>query len=178
MESRASSRSRRRSSNRLERNHRIWSILRLVVTIKDVYESLSFYDLDKNRKEYLITYERIKNEIGIFDKREIDIAIRYCKIKSAQDECEYDISQEVESLFYDWESSQIDWTGVFHSVKEAFKRYWDGVLANYKRPSARSKRIAYLINHLSEIKTKDWIIQSKSYVYEIDNLIEYYKSLE
>ena len=178
MENRVLSRSRRRKSYRLERNYRIWSILRLVVTIKDVYESLSFYDLDKNRKEYLITYERLKNEIGIFDKKEIDIAIRYCKIKSAQNECDYNISQEVESLFYDWESFQIDWTGVFHSVKETFKQYRDGVLANYKRLSARSKRIAYLINHLSEIKTKDWIIQSKDYVDEIDNLIEYYKSLE
>lgn len=174
----SSRRSRRRSSNRLEHNYRIWSIIRLVVAIKDVYESLSFYDLDKNRKEYLITYEKLKNEIGIFDKEEIDIAIRYCKIKRAQDECDYDISQEVESLFYDWESFQIDWTGIFHFVKETFKHYWDGILANYKRPSARSKRIAYLINHLSEIKTKGWIIQSKGYVDEIDNLIEHYKSLE
>lgn len=162
----------------MERNHRIWSILKLVVTIKDVYESLSFYELDKNRKEYFITYERLKNEIGIFDKREIDIAIRYCKIKRAQDECDYNVSQEVESLFYDWENFQIDWIGVFHFVKETFKQYCDEVLANYKKPSARSKRIAYLINHLSEIKAKDWIIQSKDYVDEVDNLIEYYKAIE
>ena len=62
----------------MEHNYRIWSIIRLVVAIKDVYESLSFYDLDKNRKEYLITYEKIINVIGIFDKDEIDLAIRYC----------------------------------------------------------------------------------------------------
>ena len=162
----------------MERNHRVWSILRLMVTIKDVYESLNFYDLDKNRKEYLISYENLKNEIGIFDKKEIDIAIRYCKIKNAQNKCDYNISQEVESLFYAWESFQIDWIGVFRFVKETFKQYWDEVLDNYKKPSARSKRIAYLINHLSEIKTKDWIIQSKDYVDEVDNLIEYYKSIK
>lgn len=167
-----------RRSYRFKRNHRIWSILRLIITIKDVYESLNFYDLDKNRKEYLSTYACIKNEIRIFDKSEIDTAIRYCKIKSAQNECDYNISQEVESLFYDWESFQIDWTDVFNSVKESFKQYWDEVLADYKRPSARTKRIAYLINHLGEVKTKDWIIQSKDYVGEVDNLIKYYKSLE
>lgn len=62
-------RSRRRSSNRLEHNYRIWSIIRLVVAIKDVYESLSFYDLDKNRKEYLITYEKLKMKSASLIKR-------------------------------------------------------------------------------------------------------------
>ena len=43
----------------MEHNYRIWSIIRLVVAIKDVYESLSFYDL-----EYMIEAEATEETEG------------------------------------------------------------------------------------------------------------------
>lgn len=162
---------------RLERHKRIWAILRYVTTLKGVYNSKNFYDLDKSISEYKVAYDRLYDKDYTPSKEEISIAIRFCKIENKKGQCEHRILEEEEQSIYNWRNIHLNASKILPQVIISFKTYWAEVLTSYKRPSARKNRINYLINHLTEMKTKENLKNILEFEKEADKLISYYNSL-
>lgn len=162
---------------RLERHKHIWAVLRYVVAINDVYVSENFYDLDKSINEYKIAYDRLHDKDYTPSREEISIAIRFCKIENKRGLCEHKILYTEEQSIYNWKNIHIDVNKILPKVIISFKTYWDEVLTSYKRPSARKNRINYLINHITEMKTKEYLKSIPEFEKETDILISYYNSL-
>lgn len=164
--------------DRRERHKRVWAVLRFMVSIKEVHNSINFYDLDKAINEYEISYNRLKDPDFTPTSSEIALAIRFCTHKYYQGNCDYKLSHEEENAIYNWETFCLEKKKILSKTIMSFKEYWEETLSGYKRISAKKNRINYLINHLIEMKGKESLSQIPNFKEQIDELISYYSSLQ
>lgn len=166
----------KREANRTRKKH-IWAVLDFINSIESVSTSKNFYDLE----ESISWFQNAKTMLFEDDyhptRKEIDIAIRFCTIRHAQRKCTHQLTSSEINDICNWESYYID-KSVITNVAASFKSYWDDVLDNYKRPSAKINRINYLINYLNKIKEKESLQQFPNFKDHITKLISHYSSLQ
>ena len=166
----------KREANRTRKKH-VWAVLNFISSIESITISKDFYDLEKS----LSWFQNAKTMLFEDDyhptSKEIDIAIRFCTISHAQGRCPHQLTSSEINDILNWESYYID-KSVIMNVTASFKTYWDDVLANYKRPSAKINRINYLIDYLNKIKEKESLQQLPNYKEHIAKLISHYRSLQ
>lgn len=140
------------TSNRLDnkriRKHQIWLVLRYMITYKALLDSFNFYDFKKN----LIDYKYSKGELRKSHPTNysFDAAIRFCKTEYYYGTCTHQLTNDDIDLVYSWQTNEIDFHEILGHVLQNYQIYWDEVLDSYVRPSARIKRLHYLVDNLEE----------------------------
>ena len=135
--------------NRMIRKRKIWTVLRYMITYKYLIDSSDFYSFKKN----LTDYNYAKGELLKLhpDKYSFDAAIRFCRMENYYGTCDYLLTDDDVNFILNWQSNSIDVHDTLKNVFTSYKIYWDGVLSSYVRPSARIKRLQYLIEDLENI---------------------------
>lgn len=139
--------------------------------------SENFYDLDKSIGDFQDSKARLFEEHYSPTNEEIDTAIRFCTIGYTLGRCSHQLTLNEKYDIYHWETYFFNNLFIINNVADSFKTYWDDVLADYKRPSARLNRVNYLINHLNEMKEKETMQLLPNFEEKINELILYYQSL-
>lgn len=158
---------------RERKSYNNWLAYRLITTYKELLDTANFYDFEKNAQEF----SRIKNEA--LKKRvtmsNIMVVARYCKLQYYIEECDYEITHSDTEKLKKWkEFSDKDLS--VDKIIDNYKEYWDEVIANYKRPSARTNRLKYLVEKLTEIREKPYIQESQLFIDKIDALKAHYSN--
>nr|DAF62195.1 MAG TPA: hypothetical protein [Myoviridae sp. ctt8G1] len=165
----------KRDINRM-RKKRVWAMLRFLKSIESITTSENFYDLDKAICDFQNAKARLLEKDYNPAKEEIEIAIRFCTISYAQGRCFHQLTLSEMHDVRNWETYYIYDSAIMDNTATSFKAYWDSVLANYKRPSAKINRINYLIEHLNEMNEKETLQQFSNFKEHIANLISHYNS--
>lgn len=154
-----------------ERNHNHWLAYRLITTYKDLIDSANFYDFEKNAKTFCeIKNDALEKQVTMSN---IMVAIRYCRLQYYQKECNYKIKRADIKKLEQWKEFSDKEISIEMLINN-YKEYWDEVLANYKRPSARTNRLKYLVEKLTEIREKPYIQESQLFIDKIDALKAHY----
>lgn len=134
---------------RRQRHNVVWCILRLIITYRDLVSSSNFHDFKNNKDAYLIA----KNEYKEYspDRGLIEVAIRLCQYKYKQGNCDHKLSDNEICAIYKLIDTPIDYEALLCQVTLSFETYWDDVLVSYAKPSARTKRIKYLIEETKRL---------------------------
>lgn len=167
---------RKRDDNRTRKRH-AWAILRFMKSIESIESSKNFYDLDMAICDFQEAKTRLREEHYHPTNKEIDLAIRFCSIQHVQGVCLHQLTTDETYNIHNWDTLTIN-ESFIPDVATSFKTYWDDVLGNYQKPSARKNRICYLIKHLNEMKEKDSLQQVSKINEQISKLISYYESLQ
>ena len=134
---------------RLKRHNRIRTVLSFITTYNHLMESSNFYELKNNKSNYEQAKVWMRKEhIEILD---IETAIRYCQIEHFYGICKRRLLDSEIKLLYKWREITIDEDKLYTKVVQSYEVYWNKVLNEYKRPSAKKNRLNYLINDLEEI---------------------------
>lgn len=160
----------------VNRKKHVWAMLRFLKSIESVTTSENFYDLDKALCDFQNTKARLLEKDYNPTKEEIEIAIRFCTISYAQGRCFHQLTSNEIYNVRDWETYYIYDSAIMDNTTTSFKAYWDSVLTNYKRPSAKINRINYLIEHLNEMNEKETLQQFSNFKEHIAKLISHYNS--
>jgi len=134
---------------RMIRKRKIWAVLRYMVTYLYFMKSSDFYSFKKN----LIDHNHAKGELRKLhpDNYSFDAAIRFCRIENYYGTCDHQLTDNDVKYILNWQSNSIDTRDTLKNVLASYKEHWDSVLSSYVRPSARIKRLQYLIEDLENI---------------------------
>ncbi|MFC2439327.1 MAG: hypothetical protein ACFNVH_00690 [Segatella maculosa] len=164
-----------RDRNR-ERKHTIWSILRFMITYKDLIENTTdFYQFRDN----LAAFKTAKGEMRKRhpDACALDTAIRFCQMESFYGTCNHKLTENDIQTIYNWKELNVDEEKLLNIVLSSFESYWKGVLNSYVRPSARTKRIAYLIQELDNVKEIEGVRSYPKVLDRLDQLQQQYRDM-
>ena len=162
---------------RLLRNGRIWTVLRFIVSIKDIEECTSFYDLDKAIDNYNDAYNRLSQVDYSPTTDDISVALRYCLIKHHQGSCSRTITNSEKESIFNWSNYHMDYEPILEQVTVSFQQYWDEVISEYKRVASKKNRIDYLVEHLNDMRKKKNIMQLPKIHERLNTLILHYTTL-
>lgn len=134
---------------RRKRHHKIWLVLRYMITYKQLTHSSNFYDFNRNMSDHKYAIGELKK--FHIDDYSFDAAVRFCRMEYYYGTCDYQLTDEDIKFAKNWLSNSIDAHEILKNVLLSYQEYWDNVLASYVRPSARYKRLQYLIDNLKDI---------------------------
>lgn len=134
---------------RMKRHHSIWLILRYMVTYRQLIQTSNFYDFKKNIADHKYAQGELRKAHP--DSYPFEAAIRFCRMEYYYGTCDHQITDNDVKLILNWQSNIIDTHETLKKVLSAYKEHWDGVLASYVRPSARIKRLQYLVENLEDL---------------------------
>lgn len=134
---------------RRKRHHNIWLVLHYMVTYRQLIQSSNFYDFKNNIAAHKYAQGELRKAHP--DSYSFEAAIRFCRMEYYYGACDHQITDNDVKLILNWQSNIIDTHGTLKSVLSAYKEHWDGVLASYVRPSARIKRLQYLVENLEDM---------------------------
>lgn len=160
--------------NRMIRKRKIWTVLRYMTTYKYLIKSSDFYSFKKN----LTDYNYAKGELRKLhpDNYSFDAAIRFCRMENYYGTCDYLLTDDDVNFILNWQSNSIDVHDTLKKVLASYKRYWDGVLSSYVRPSARIKRLQHLIEDLENIMNLPYIQEHLDVLQGVKELQSQYQS--
>ncbi len=162
-------------ADKRERKLIIWRVLRYMITYRDLSSSSNFYEYKNNIASHNHAVEELK--ISKPDKYHLEAAIRFCQIEYLCGRCDYELTQEDIDLLENWETKTIDNNRILNDILTTYKEYWDNVLDSYTRPSARIKRLQYLIQDLQEVMKMPFLQNTPNVLNNIKELQDYYQSL-
>lgn len=162
-------------ADKRERKLIIWRVLRYMITYRDLSSSSNFYEYKNNIASHNRAVEELK--ISKPDKYHLEAAIRFCQIEYLCGRCDYELTQEDIDLLENWETKTIDNNRILNDILTTYKEYWDNVLDSYTRPSARIKRLQYLIQDLQEVMKMPFLQNTPNVLNNIKELQDYYQSL-
>lgn len=161
---------------RLRRQRTVWSVLRFMVTYKDLMEkTTNFYQFRDN-------YAAFKTAKGEMRKRHPDTnalstAIRFCQMEYFYETCDYKLTEYDIQTLHKWRELNIDEELLLNKVLTSFEEYWKSVLDSYVRPTARTNRIDYLIQELENIKKIEEMQSYPEVLYRVDQMQQKYKNM-
>lgn len=155
---------------RLLRNGCIWAVLRFMMSIKEIEECASFYDLDK-------AYNRLSQVDYSPTTDDISVALRYCLIKHHQGSCSRTITNSEKESIFNWSNYHMDYEPILEQVTVSFQQYWDEVISEYKRVASKKNRIDYFVEHLNDMRKKKNIMQLPKIHEQLNTLILHYTTL-
>lgn len=157
---------------RRTRRHKIWAVLRYMVTYKDFLESKDFYSFKNN----LSFFENAKKELNNSspDDYTFRAAIRFCRIEFIYGRCNHSLTDNDVQTILNWQTVTIDTHAILERVLINYKEYWDDVLASYIRPSARIKRLQYLVEKLEDVSKQPYLQEYPDLIHGVKNLKEWY----
>lgn len=160
--------------NRMIRKRKIWTVLRYITTYKYLINSSDFYSFKKN----LTDYNYAKGDLRKLhpDNYSFDAAIRFCRMENYYGTCDYLLTDDDVNFILNWKSNSIDVHDTLKKVLASYKRYWDGVLSSYVRPSARIKRLQHLIEELENIMNLPYIQEHLDVLQGVKELQSQYQS--
>lgn len=160
--------------NRMIRKRKIWTVLRYITTYKYLINSSDFYSFKKN----LTDYNYAKGDLRKLhpDNYYFDAAIRFCRMENYYGTCDYLLTDDDVNFILNWKSNSIDVHDTLKKVLASYKRYWDGVLSSYVRPSARIKRLQHLIEELENIMNLPYIQEHLDVLQGVKDLQSQYQS--
>lgn len=160
--------------NRMIRKRKIWTVLRYITTYKYLINSSDFYSFKKN----LTDYNYAKGDLRKLhpDNYSFDAAIRFCRMENYYGTCDYLLTDDDVNFILNWKSNSIDVHDTLKKVLASYKRYWDGVLSSYVRPSARIKRLQHLIEELENIMNLPYIQEHLDVLQGVKDLQSQYQS--
>lgn len=160
--------------NRMIRKRKIWTVLRYMTTYKYLIDSSDFFSFKKN----LTDYNYAKGELRKLhpDNYSFDAAIRFCRMENYYGTCDYLLTDDDVNFILNWKSNSIDVHDTLKKVLASYKSYWDGVLSSYVRPSARIKRLQYLIEDLENIMNLPYIQEHLDVLQGVKELQSQYQS--
>lgn len=105
------------------------------------------------------------------------IALRICSIAHHQNVCNYSLDENelIEAL--KWSYGGVRDEKVLKYAIDNYEQYWDGVLEAYVRPSARIKRLNYLVKKLEEFSQEPCILQLPDLLPQIHCLQQKYMTM-
>lgn len=162
-------------ADKRERKLIIWRVLRYMITYRDLSSSSNFHEYKNNIASHNHAVEELK--ISKPDKYHLEAAIRFCQIEYLCGRCDYELTQEDIDLLENWETKTIDNNRILNDILTTYKEYWDNVLDSYTRPSARIKRLQYLIQDLQEVMKMPFLQNTPNVLNNIKELQDYYQSL-
>lgn len=159
---------------RRNRKHKIWVVLRYMVAYNDLVESQDFHSFQNNLTEY----ENAKEDLNKYSPCAdfFHVAFRFCKIEYYSGACDKALTDHDIQDVLNWRTNTIDKHKIVESVLESYIDYWDSVLASYKRPSARIKRLQYLVQNLEDVSKLSYIQEFPDILSRIKNLQDLYIS--
>ncbi len=141
---------RERKRERLMRRKLRWGIIRRYKLINELQNSKSLYDV-KNVAEQWKTVKDIINDVKDIAPNDLDIKVvnRFLRIERLLGRCQE--GGEVFISLEDYYSKEnLDFSKYLMSAYDDYEEYWDDVLENYNRPSAKRNRLQYLIESLDK----------------------------
>lgn len=132
----------------------------------------SFYDYDNAVKEHKEIIDRLNGEE--ITNLGIKLAIRFCHIQYAKGICDQRLSAEEENRLLNKDWDYPDAEKCITPIIPIFKKYWDDVLLSYKRPSAKTNRLNYLVELLDNLSAKSSVRENVNLRNEILLLRQYY----
>lgn len=159
---------------RRNRQNQVWAILRYIVTYRVLLDSTNFYNFKKNWEDH-------KHAIGTMKKMKPDeycfkVAFRFCQMENYYGTCTHALTPEDIKYVRNWKVNNLNIEDYLHIVTESYKTYWNNVLDSYVRPSARTKRLQYLVNDLEEIMALPDIQEYPKVIEQIKDLQKDYLS--
>lgn len=129
--------------------NQVWAILRYIVTYRILLDSTNFYNYKKNWDDH-------KQAIGTMKQMQpddycLDVAFRFCQMENYYGKCTHALTNEDIKYVRNWKVTNLTIEDILLIVTESYKTYWNNVLNSYARPSARTKRLQYLLDDLEEI---------------------------
>jgi len=164
-----------KKADKRERKLIIWRVLRYMITYRNLSSSTNFHEYKNNIASHNHAVEELK--ISKPDKYHLEAAIRFCQIEYLCGRCDYELTQEDIDLLENWETKTIDNNRILNDILTTYKEYWDNVLDSYTRPSARIKRLQYLIQDLQEVMKMPFLQNTPNVLNNIKELQDYYQSL-
>ena len=162
-------------ADKRERKLIIWRVLRYMITYRDLSSSTNFHEYKNNIACHNHAVEELKTSKP--DEYHLKAAIRFCQIEYLCGRCDYELTQEDIDLLENWETKTIDNNRILNDILTSYKEYWDSVLDSYNRPSARIKRLQYLIQDLQEVMKMPFLQNTPNVLNNIKELQDYYQSL-
>lgn len=127
----------------MNRHREIWTVLRYMTTYKDLVESNSFYAYKDFAQKHKIAAGELR-KMKPADSS-IEIAIRFCQLENHYGTCDHHLTDDEIQQLKNWGNVTIDFSKILENIVTSYQDYWDNVLKSYVRPSARIKRLEYLI---------------------------------
>jgi hypothetical protein len=161
---------------RRERQHTIWSVLRFMVTYKKlIEETTNFYQFRDNYPAFKIAKGEMRKRHP--DTCALNTAIRFCQMEFFYGTCDHKLTEHDIQTLYNWKELNVDEGQLLNNVLSSFDSYWGEVLESYVRPSARIKRIDYLIQELDKIKDMEGVKSYPSVLDRLDQLQQRYREM-
>jgi hypothetical protein len=154
--------------------NQVWAILRYIVTYRTLLDSTNFYNYKKNWDDH-------KQAIGTMKKMQPDdyclnVAFRFCQMENYYGTCSHALTNEDIKYVRNWKDNNLTIEDILHIVTESYKTYWNNVLNSYVRPSARTKRLQYLVDDFEEIMALPDIQDHPKIIEQIKDLQSSYLS--
>lgn len=159
---------------RMIRKRKIWAVLRYMVTYRYLMESSDFYSFKKNFSDHKFAKGTLRKLRP--DDYSFDAAVRFCRMEYYYGTCDHQLTDDDVKFISNWQSNIIDTHDTLKNVLSAYKEHWDGVLASYVRPSARIKRLQYLVENLEEMMALPDIQEYPDIIQGIKELQKRYQS--
>lgn len=159
---------------RMVRKRKIWAVLRYMTTYRYLMESSDFYSFKKNLDDHKYAKGELRKAHP--DSYPFEAAIRFCRMEYYYGTCNHQLTDNDVKFILNWRSNIIDTHETLKNVLSAYKEHWDGVLASYVRPSARAKRLQYLVENLEEMMALPDIQEYPDIIQGIKELQKRYKS--
>ena len=163
-----------KKEDRRNRKHNIWVVLRYIAAYNDLVDSSDFYSFQNNLTEY----ENAREELGKYSPNDYSfrVAFRFCRTEYYSGACDKELTDKDIRDVLNWHTNTIDKYKIAESVLNSYKDYWDGVLASYKRPSARIKRLHYLVENLEDVSKLPFIQEYPDILSRVKDLQGLYSS--
>lgn len=139
----------KKKDERMMRKHKIWLVLRYMISHRQLVQSSTFYDFKKYIADHKYAIGELRKSHP--NKYSFDAAIRFCRMEYYYGTCDHQLTEADIEFILNWQSNIINTHDILKNVFVSYKEYWDGVLSSYIRPSARTKRLRYLIENLEEM---------------------------
>lgn len=155
----------------------IHSITIFVYKIQSLYSSdiVSFYDYEKLYIELIDTH---KNILEIQPKHiHYEIAYNICLNNLKKNNIYFDTDLFTLERIINWKYADNNEEIILTNILNKFTMYWGNVLKTYVRPSARIKRIHYLIDRLTTLKQKPFVLAFPSFIQKIESQLNEYTKL-
>lgn len=161
-----------KKEDRRNRKYKIWVVLRYIAAYNALVESSDFYSYHNN----LIEYNNAREELSKSSPNEYSfrVAFRFCRIGYYSGACDKELTDKDIRDVLNWYASTIDKYKIVEHVLNSYKDYWDDVLASYKRPSARIKRLHYLVEYLEGVSNLSFIQEYPDILSRIKDLQGFY----
>ena len=155
----------------------IHSITIFIYKIQELYSSNveSFYDYEKSYTELIDIH---KNILEIQPKHShYETAYNICLNNFKTNNIYFNTCMFTLERIINWEYAANNEEYILSNILNNFIIYWNNVLKTYIKPSARIKRIHYLIDSLTTLKQKPFILAFPSFIQKIDTQLNEYTRL-